>query len=48
MIKQPGKPFLLKQPKNSACYTQAMCQLPFFLNYILGSKAERYKAKKTH
>ena len=49
MVKQPGKPFLLIDNPRTLPVTQLNVPVANLLKFILGSKAERYKAKKkTH
>ena len=46
MVKQPGKPFLLIDNPRTLPVTQLNVPVANLLKFILGSKAERYKAKK--
>ena len=44
MVKQPGKPFLLIDNPRTLPVTQLNVPVANLLKFILGSKAERYKA----
>ena len=44
MVKQPGKPFLLIDNPRTLPVTQLNVPVAHLLKFILGSKAERYKA----